>query len=329
MEGEALTMATCGDFTALTPDVMLDAVEQALGQRLTGLAQPHNSYINRVYELQAVAGERLIAKFYRPGRWTREALLDEHRFVLECAAEEIPVVAPMELAGGTLHTVEGIFFAVFPKRWGRAFEATCDEDWRRLGRVLARMHGIGARAEAPDRVVMHPAHSTEADIAQLREAGVVSARQRADFFAVAEEVLAVIGDRFEDTPLQRIHGDCHRQNILERPGEGLMLIDFDDMVTGPVVQDLWMLLPDHLDRSRREIGLILEGYEVFREFDDRELRLVEPLRAMRMLYFLAWCSRQSGDPNFAAKFPDWQTDAYWRQQCSDLRRQLDVLQGRG
>jgi Ser/Thr protein kinase RdoA (MazF antagonist) len=321
-------MATCGDFTALTPDVMLDAVEQALGARLTGLAQPHHSYINRVYELQTAKGDRLIAKFYRPGRWSREALLDEHRFVLECAAEEIPVVAPLVLAGQTLHETGGVSFAVFPKRWGRAFEATCDEDWRRLGRVLSRLHVIGARDEAPHRVVMHPAHSTTADIAQLREAGVVSSRQRADFFAVAQAVLEVIRDAFEDTPLQRIHGDCHRQNILERPGEGLMLIDFDDMVMGPVVQDLWMLLPDHLERSRREIGLILEGYETFREFDDRDLRLIEPLRAMRMLYFLAWCSRQSGDPNFAAKFPDWQTDAYWRQQCSDLRQQLAVLAGR-
>jgi len=323
-----MTMSRCEDFTALTPDVMLDAVEQVLGTRLMGFAQPHNSYINRVYELQTAKGERLIAKFYRPGRWTREALLDEHAFLLECAAEEIPVVAPMAIAGGTLGEAAGVFFALFPKRWGRAFEATCEEDWRRLGRILSRVHVVGQRQEAAHRVVMHPAHSTAADIAQLRQAEVVTPRQRPEFFRAADELLALILPCFDGVPLQRIHGDCHRQNILERPGEGLLLIDFDDMVMGPAVQDLWMLLPDAPERSQREIGLILEGYETFQEFDDRTLRLIEPLRAMRMLYFLAWCSRQSQDPNFATKFPDWSSEAYWRQQGSDLRRQLEVLQGR-
>ncbi len=320
-------MGTCGDFRALTPDVMLDAVERALGSRLTGLAQPHHSYINRVYEVQTTAGERWIAKFYRPGRWTREALLDEHRFVLECAAEEIPVVAPAAFGGRTLHEADGILFAIYPKRWGRAFEAASDEDWRRLGRVLGRLHTVGARAGAPHRVALHPAHSTRADVDQLRESDVVPPRLRNEFFALAEAVVEVAAGRFEGVARQRIHGDCHRQNILERPGEGLLLIDFDDMAVGPVVQDFWMLLPEGVERSRREVGLILEGYEVFREFDDRELGLVEPLRAMRMLYFLAWCSRQAADPNFAAKFPDWRTEPYWRQQCSDLRRQLDVLGG--
>jgi Ser/Thr protein kinase RdoA (MazF antagonist) len=321
-------MAECEDFTALTPEVMLEAVEGACGTRLLGFAQPHHSYINRVYELQTVSGERLIAKFYRPGRWTRPALLDEHEFLLECAAEEIPVVAPLAFGGTTLGEAAGIFFAVFPKRWGRAFEATCEEDWRRLGRILSRLHVVGRRHAAAQRVVMHPAHSTTADVAQLRAADVVAPRQRPEFFSLAEEILALILPRFAEVPLQRIHGDCHRQNILERPGEGLMLIDFDDMVMGPVVQDLWMLLPDQVERSRREIGLILEGYETFQEFDDRNLALIEPLRAMRMLYFLAWCSRQAHDPNFTVKFPDWATDAYWRQQGSDLRQQLDVLRGR-
>jgi Ser/Thr protein kinase RdoA (MazF antagonist) len=323
------TMAMCEDFTALTPDVMLDAVEQALGARLTGLAQPHHSYINRVYEVQAAGGERLIAKFYRPGRWSRAAVQDEHQFLQECAAEEIPVVAPLALAGSTLHETNGILFALFPKRWGRAFEATSEEDWRRLGRILSRLHIIGARHDAPQRLVMHPAASTTADLAQLRAADVVAARQRADFFQIGTEILELITEPFADVPLQRIHGDCHRQNILERPGEGLLLIDFDDMVMGPPVQDLWMLLPDHMERSRREIQLIVEGYETFQDFDDATLRLIEPLRAMRMLYFLAWCSRQAQDPNFALKFPDWQTDAFWRQQVSDLRRQLEVLRGRG
>ncbi len=316
------------DFAELTPDVLLDAVETATGCRLTGFAQPHTSYINRVYELQTSGGERLIAKFYRPGRWTREAVVEEHAFTLELAEEEIPVVPPQPLRdGSTLGEVEGILFAVFPKRWGRSFEPTEPEDWRRLGRIMGRVHTVGSRTAAPHRVVMHPAHSTTADVARLRE--VLPLSCRTPFLEAAVGILDAILPRFADAELQRIHGDCHRQNILERPDEGLMLIDFDDMATGPIVQDLWMLLPDRPERARAEIDLIIEGYETFREFDDRQLRLIEPLRAMRMLYFLAWCSRQTGDPSFARRFPDWGSDAFWRQQTADLREQLDILRREG
>ncbi|MBN2450273.1 MAG: serine/threonine protein kinase [Lentisphaeria bacterium] len=319
-------MQEASDFTGLTPDAMLDGVEAAVGKRLMGLAHPHNSYINRVYELQSFTGERLIVKLYRPGRWCREALLDEHRFVLECAAAELPVVAPMRLAdGGTLGQVEGVSFAVFPKRWGRPFEVTGEEDWRRIGRVLSRMHAVGCRSGAEHRVVMHPDRSLRSDIEHLRGGGYVTPRERDAFFQTAEAVLESVLPLFEDVGLQRIHGDCHAQNVLDRPGEGLMLIDFDDMAVGPPVQDLWMLLPDRVENCRREMHLLLEGYETFQEFDDRSLRLVEPLRAMRMLYFLAWCSRQLGDPNYKAKFPDWGTEAFWRQQVDDLRRQLACI----
>ena len=323
-------MTACGDFAQLTPDALLDAVESATGLRLLGFAHPHASYINRVYELQTSAGERVIAKFYRPGRWTRDALLDEHAFTLELAAEEIPVVPPRHLLDGTtLGHADGIHFAVFDKRRGREFEPTEAEDWRRLGRIMARMHAVGERRDAPARVTMHPARSTAGDLALLRDGPTLPRSQRTAFLDAAEEILDRILPLFADTPLQRIHGDCHCQNLLERPGEGLMLIDFDDMATGPVVQDLWMLLPERPPQARAEIGLILEGYETFREFDDRQLRLIEPLRAMRMLYFLAWCARQTDDPNFARKFPDWGSDSFWRQQTADLREQLGVLRRGG
>ena len=316
----------CRDFTRLTPDLMLDAVEEATGHSLLGFAHPYKSYINRVYELQTTEGERLIAKFYRPGRWNEAALRAEHEFVLECAAEEIPVVAPLPLrSGDTLGRAGDIFFALFPKRWGRQFEARSEEDWRRLGRIVSRMHIVGARKSTTARVVMHPQHSTRDDLAHLRAGAYVSPRERDAFFAIAEEIVELATPRFEDIPLNRIHGDCHAQNILERPDEGLMLIDFDDMVTGPPVQDLWMLLPDHAHACRREIDLIIQGYETFQEFDDRMLRLIEPLRAMRMLYFLAWCSRQLDDPNYKQTFPDWGTEGFWRQQTNDLRQQLDVI----
>ncbi len=320
-------MDRVGDFTALTPDVLLDAVEAASGMALAGFAHPLNSYINRVYELQTLTGERVIAKFYRPGRWSRQAVEDEHTFVLECAAEEIPVIAPLPLQdGSTLGEAEGILFAVYPKRWGREFEATCDEDWRRLGRVLGRVHMIGARNAPVDRVTMHPRHSTASDVAHLHENGVVAARYSREFNDLTDEILAAVDLAFTDVELIRIHGDCHVGNILERPDEGLMLIDFDDMVTGPPVQDLWMLLPDSAETCRRELRLILEGYTVFHGFDHQSLRLIEALRVMRMLYFLAWLSRQVDDPNFESNFPQWHTDSFWRKEMGDLRQQLQRVQ---
>lgn len=316
----------CRAFTALTPDVILDAVEAVTGLQLAGFTHPLNSYINRVYELQSAQGERIIAKFYRPGRWSLDALKDEHVFVRECAEEEIPVVPPEILQDGTtLGKVEDIYFAVFEKRRGREFEVIDEDGWRRLGRILGRMHLVGQRASAPSRLVMHPDLSTRSDITYLHDRGWVASRHRQAFFAAAEAIMEYAIELFEDVPLQRIHGDCHCQNILERPDVGLMLIDFDDMAMGPAVQDMWMLLPDHPENCHREINLMLEGYEDFLEFDDRALRLVEALRAMRMLYYLAWCGKQKSDPNFDSKFPDWGNDSFWRQQVSDLERQLAIM----
>jgi Ser/Thr protein kinase RdoA (MazF antagonist) len=317
-------------FESLTPDRLLDAVEAALGVRLTGLAHPLASYINRVYELQAAdaARTRYIAKFYRPGRWSPAAVDQEHAFVAECAADEIPVVAPLPLAGGqTRGELDGISFAVYPKRLGRALEPLAEEDWRRLGRVVARLHVVGARHQAPDRVRLHPAHTTTDDVAELAGAGLVTPRHRRDFEETCRQLLQQITPLFRDTEVIRIHGDCHRGNLLDRPGEGILVIDFDDMAMGPPVQDLWMLLPAHLPEARLELNLILEGYEDFREFDDASVRLVEPLRAMRILYFMAWCGRQAGDLKFRHHFPDWGTDAYWARQVGDLRRQLQVIRG--
>ena len=319
-------MDMCGDFTELTPDLLIDAVEQALGRPMAGFVHALSSYINRVYELQTVDGTRVIAKFYRPGRWPREALQDEHDFVLECAVDEIPVIAPMELAtGSTLGEAAGIFFAVYPKRWGRDFEATCEEDWRRLGRILGRLHATGSRAPASHRATLHPDRFTKEGLRQLLAGGFVASRHRQPFERVANEILDTIRPLFEEVELIRVHGDCHRANILERPDEGLLLIDFDDMAMGPRVQDLWMLLPEHAKGSRLELDLILEGYRVFCDFDTRSLQLIEPLRAMRILYFICWCSKQKNDPLFSRSFPNWGTDAFWGQQTNELYEQLEVI----
>ena len=313
-------------FDNLTPDCILDAVEMAMGLSLTGLTAPLPSYINRVYELQSATGERLIAKFYRPGRWARPALQDEHNFVADCAADEIPVVAPLELVNGeTIGEHEGMMFSVFPKRSGREMELRTDEGWRRLGSLVGRIHSSGSQRDAAHRLQMHPESTTVPEINQLLEGGGLSSHQADRFKDVTSRIVDIAIREFEDVELQRIHGDCHRANILERPSEGLIVIDFDDMVMGPAVQDIWLLLPGHADDVRHEINLILEGYEQFMDFDDRTLRLVEILRAMRIIYFLSWCSTQIDDYRFQSNFPDWGSEMFWQREITDIEHQYHAI----
>ena len=313
-------------FGGLIPEVIIGAVESALGRPFTGLAMPLPSYINRVYELQARDGERIIAKFYRPGRWTPDALADEQRFVADCARAEIPVVPPLDLPGrGTLHEADGYRFSLFPKRGGRALELNALSDYLRIGRLLGRLHVVGARDTADHRVVLHPDHSLADDIDYLIDGEWVDEDLEPEFEDIADALLDAVAERFDGTEFIRVHGDCHVGNILDRPGEGLMLIDFDDMAMGPPGQDLWLLLPDRASRCPRELEALLRGYQEFREFDRSSLRLIEPLRAMRMIYFLAWQARQSDDYRFQTAHPDWGSRSFWRQEIADLREQLQVI----
>jgi len=267
---------------------------------------------------------RLIAKFYRPGRWELPALREEHEFVLQCARAEIPVIAPLVLRdGSTLGKTEaGIYFAIYPKRFGREIELNEEEAWRRIGSLIARMHNVGDDQDAPHRLMHHPLESTGEEIAWLLDGGYLPPMYQRNFAEVTDKIMDLIVPLFDNVEFIRIHGDCHRANILERPGEGLMLIDFDDMMIGPPVQDLWLLLPEHAPQARAEINWLLEGYEQLREFNRRDLRLIEPLRAMRMIYFLAWIARQSGDFNFSRHFDDWGSDRFWRREIADLELQL-------
>ncbi|NQT92157.1 MAG: serine/threonine protein kinase [Lentisphaerae bacterium] len=224
-------------FEHLVPNVMLDAVERVLGERMTGLATALPSYINRVYEVQTMDGTPLIAKFYRPGRWSLEALQDEHRFVADCAADEIPVIAPIEINGTTIHEADGVYFTLFPKRYGRQLDITSAKHWLRVGRLLGRVHVVGSLGQAEDRTDLHPHESTESHIRHLLDDGFVTPRWEKEFEEVADRILDEIADLFDDVEFIRIHGDCHCGNLLHRPGEGIMIIDFDDMMVGPPLQD--------------------------------------------------------------------------------------------
>jgi len=188
------------------------------------------------------------------------------------------------------------------------------------------VHVTGSRRPAIHRTDLNPAKSTEENIMHLLDGGFVVPRLEATFESVVDDILDRIIDLFDDTEFIRIHGDCHCGNVLHRPGEGLMLIDFDDMMMGPPVQDLWLLLPDHAARCQDELRLLVHGYEQFREFDDRTLRLIEPLRAMRIIYFLAWCSTQIGDYRFQTMYPDWGSEGFWQREIADLTRQLQIIE---
>jgi len=316
------------DFSLLMPDRVLDAVERATTQRCTGVIRPLPSYINRVYTVELDDGQHLVAKFYRPGRWSRDAISDEHAFLLACSADEIPVVAPMSLAqGGTVGEVDGISYALFPRRGGRPIEPADPGNalWGRLGALLARVHRVGSRAPAPARLTLHPLITTTADLDYLLDNDFLDSRETKRLEAFGLALLDCITPLFEGVESIRLHGDCQHTNVLERPDTGVFLIDFDDMMNGPPVQDLWMLLPGRLDDVREELEQFLEGYETFRAFDRQSLRLIEALRAMRMTYYLAWCARQARDVAFLQNHPGWGSRAFWATELSELEAQLVVV----
>ncbi len=309
-------------FSHLTPEKIIALAEKELGEPFGNICRPLNSYINRVYELESRAGQGLIVKIYRPGRWSSQGLKDEHDFLLELADAELPVIAPCRLRNGeTLGDWQGVSFALFPKKGGRFSNEFSEEQWLSLGRLLGRVHAIGALRKFRDRPVIHPAAATAEQLEFLRRGGFVPSELASSYFHTAEELLQEITPLFAKAKAIRLHGDCHASNLIYRPGESYYLIDFDDCASGPPVQDLWLLLPDLPERSLFEIDLFLEGYETFRPFDRRELELIEPLRAMRFIHYQAWCARQAGDSG-GPPTPDWGSYQYWRQELDDLADQL-------
>ncbi|HOW97080.1 MAG TPA: serine/threonine protein kinase [Kiritimatiellia bacterium] len=314
------------DFSHLTPEAVINAVEATLGVPCTNICRPLNSYINRVYEVGLDDGGYVIAKFYRPGRWDRVALQDELDFLAELAEEEVPVVPPLPgRDGALLHDLAHTAFAIFPKRGGRPLDEPDANTWTQLGRLLARMHAVGARRLPKNRVTLHPEHSTRQHLDFILRSGTIPSGPARAYERLVTELIELVAPDFEGVETHRIHGDCHRQNILHRPGEGFHLLDFDDMAVGPAVQDLWMLLPDRVRAARVELESLLEGYETFLPFPRETLGLVEPLRAMRFIHYTAWCARQKADGGFARLAPDWGSQAFWRQETADLERQRQEI----
>jgi Ser/Thr protein kinase RdoA (MazF antagonist) len=325
-------------FAGLTPDRILDALE-SIGLRGDGRLLALNSYENRVYQvyLEEPAGSgtadagpaSVVAKFYRSGRWSDAAIREEHEFVCDLAARELPVVAPLAIGqGGTLHRFADFRFAVYPRRGGRAPELEDAETLRWLGRFIGRIHAIGSiRAFAARPSLDIRSHGKEPRD-YLLEHAFIPPDLGAAYRSVVDQALVTVGRSFERSggvhPL-RLHGDFHAANVLWTQ-EGPHVVDFDDARMGPAVQDLWMLLSGDRESMSQQLKHVLEGYESFHPFSPLELHLIEALRTLRIIHYGAWIARRWNDPAFPAAFPWFNTQRYWQDHILSLREQIALME---
>ena len=311
-------------FFRLTPEWVLRAVE-AGGFRPTGHTTALTCLENRVHDVHLEDGSHVVVKFYRPGRWSRAAILEEHAFLGALREAEIPVCAPLAFRDGTtLHEVEGILYAIWPRTGGRSPAELADDEVAILGRLLARIHSVGAALQIKARPALSAESFVREPLAFLEERGFLPASCARRYRAAAQGVAALYEAWSEGVPLHAIHGDCHFGNLLHGR-EGWFFLDFDDFVVGPAVQDVWMLLPGRDREGARQRALLIDAYEQFRSFDRRWLRLVEPLRALRFVRYAAWIARRWTDPAFPSAFPHFGTNEYWENETRDLEEQLALL----
>jgi Ser/Thr protein kinase RdoA (MazF antagonist) len=317
---------TLHPFQTLTPALVMDAVESQ-GFRCDCRVFPLNSYENRVCQVGIEDDAPLIAKFYRPGRWNDAQILEEHAFCFELVDHELPVVAPLRNPmGQSLFAYEGFRFALYPRQGGHAPEFDNLNNLLILGRTLGRMHAIGAVHSFVHRPQLDSTDFGHASVELLRE-NFVPNDFRASYVAVTERLLAGVEATLQDGKSLRFirtHGDCHPGNILWRDGAP-HFVDFDDARSAPAVQDLWMMLSGERPRRLLQLAELIDGYSEFADFDPLELRLIEPLRALRILHHSAWLARRWADPLFPVSFPWFNTARYWNEHINELREQLAAL----
>ena len=332
------------DFHDLDPQQVLDALD-AVGLRGDGRVLQLNSYENRVFQVFLEDGSAVVAKFYRPGRWSDAQILEEHGFALELAEAEVPVVPPLvlhaaegeqavllgepptlarrQVAGGTHR------YAVAARCAGREPELEDPAALRQLGRFIGRLHAVGRRRPFKHRHHLDARADGRQALALVIDGEFVPDMQRPAWQAACEQALAGVEASFAAAaPVStlRLHGDCHLGNVLWRDGAP-HVVDLDDAMQGPAVQDLWMLVSGDHSTMARQLDLLLSGYEQFSDFDDRERALIEPLRTLRMVRHSAWLAARWTDPTFPLNFPFFGSAAYWSQQTAQLREQVDVMGG--
>jgi Ser/Thr protein kinase RdoA (MazF antagonist) len=306
---------------------VLDALE-AVGLRGDGRLLALNSYENRVYQAVLEDGSSVVAKFYRPYRWSDAQLEEEHAFAQELEEREIPVIAPLRLRDATLHRFADFRFAVYPRRGGRPPELEDEKVLEWIGRFLGRMHAVGASVSFIVRPALDIESFGEEPRQWLLDSGMIPPDLLAPWRAVADLALDGIRACFERASTVRsirLHGDCHSGNVLWTDA-GPHFVDLDDARSGPAVQDLWMLLPGDAVSAAKSLRALLSGYEQFQDFHRNELLLVEALRTLRLLHYSAWIGRRWDDPAFPAAFPWFGTQRYWQDRILELREQVAAMQ---
>ena len=312
-------------FLSLTPDKVLEAVEAA-GLRCSPVCYPLNSFENRVYEVELDDGRRVVGKFYRPARWTEAQILDEHAFTAELEAAEIPVCPVLEFpGGGTLRQIDHIHYCLFDRRGGRAPDEVNEERAARLGMLAARMHNVGAMARSEHRLEMNSSNFIHANLRWLESEGTLPPEIAARYMAASERIAMAVDAGLQGVETHRIHGDFHLGNVIERDGL-LNVLDFDDFVTGPAVQDLWLVLPGRDPHTRRMREVFIEAYGQLRAFDRRSLALIEPLRGLRQIHYSAWLARRWHDPVFPVTWPHFGTINYWMDATTDLEEIVGLIE---
>jgi Ser/Thr protein kinase RdoA (MazF antagonist) len=316
-------------YAGLTPEVLFDALE-SVGLRPDGRLAALNSYENRVYQVGLDDGESrrfVVVKVYRPARWSDEAIGEEHEFVAELAEVEVPVVAPLAINGATLHHHAGFRFAVYPRQGGRAPEFDDLETLRRMGRLMARVHAVGARRPFVARPSLDIEGFGRRALALLEREACVPEELRTAYFSVARQALSGVEhawSRAGEVRTLRLHGDCHAGNVLWTD-DGPHFVDFDDARQGPAMQDFWMLFSGDANRQRLQAEAFLGAYGEFRDFDPAEWHLAEALRTLRLIHHSAWIAERWADPAFPAAVTRFGTPRYWQDRILELREQIALL----
>ncbi len=313
-------------FAALTPSRVLDTVE-ALGFLPDARVFALNSYENRVYQVGLEDGRYLVVKFYRPQRWSTAQILEEHGFAIELAEHELPVIAPLAIDGNTLHQLDDFQVAVFPRFSGRPPELDNLDNLLVMGRFVARIHAIGALRSFQHRHQFSLQRLAIDSREYLLQEDFLPPDLRAAYETLSSDLIAVMESRFKEhgEPISlRLHGDCHPGNVLWKD-ETPHFVDFDDSVTGPAIQDLWMMLSGDRDQRQAQLLELVEGYNEFHDFRVRELNLIETLRTLRLMNYSAWLARRWQDPAFPLSFPWFNTERYWAEHILELREQLSAL----